>query len=110
MNSQHDPSACRRILREFREHGISMQLLEQAQDLNEGVYQAEALCGLCSSNEMMEDDRYDWIEIILSAMIEEERAWRLAESIGIIAKSVEKWPNGRSKKNMMDGLIIQLIL
>ncbi|MEE2812556.1 MAG: DUF531 family protein [Candidatus Thermoplasmatota archaeon] len=105
MSDQHEPSTCRRILREFREEGLSIHLFNQAQKLREGVYRAEALSGLCGSSEMIEEDRFDWIDIILSAMLEEERAWRLSESIGIIAKSVDNWPNGRSKKTMMDGLI-----
>jgi hypothetical protein len=38
-------------------------------------------------------------------MLEEERAWRLAENIGIIAKSVANWPGGRARKAIMDDLV-----
>lgn len=105
MSEQHDPSACRRILRDARENGLSRELFDRAQDLQDGVYRAEALCGLCSSDEMDEDDRAEWVPIIVESMLEEERAWRLAENVGIIAKSTGNWPGGRSRKRMMDYLI-----
>ena len=63
MSDQHEPSTCRRILREFREEGLSIHLFNQAQKLREGVYRAEALSGLCGSSEMIEEDRFDWIDI-----------------------------------------------
>jgi len=105
MNERHDPSACRRILREARDQGLSRKLFDLAQDLQDGVYRAEALCGLCASDEMDEDDRVEWVEIIVESMLEEERAWRLAESIGIIAKSSGNWPGGRARKALMEHLI-----
>ena len=105
MSEQHDPSTCRRILREAREEGLSRKLFDMAQDLQDGVYRAEALCGLCGSEEMDEDDRAEWVPIIVESMLEEERAWRLAENVGIIAKSTGNWPGGRSRKRMMDYLI-----
>ncbi|MEE2746866.1 MAG: DUF531 family protein [Candidatus Thermoplasmatota archaeon] len=105
MNERHDPSSCRRILREAREDGLSRKLFDEAQDLQDGIYRAEALCGLCASSEMDEDDRFEWVPIIVNSMIEEERAWRLAESIGIIAKSLGNWPGGRSRKGLMDDLV-----
>ena len=105
MSERHDPSACRRILRDARENGLSRKLFDLAQDLQDGVYRAEALCGLCSFDEMDEDDRSEWVPIIVESMLEEERAWRLAENIGIIAKSTGNWPGGRSRKKMMDYLI-----
>ena len=105
MNERHDPSACRRILREAREEGLSRKLFDLAQDLHDGIYRAEALCGLCAYSEMDEDDRFEWVPIIVNSMIEEERAWRLAESIGIIAKSVGNWPGGRARKALMNDLI-----
>jgi hypothetical protein len=105
MNERHDPSACRRILREAREQGLSRELFDLAQDLQDGVYRAEALCGLCASEEMDEDDRVEWVPIIVESMLEEERAWRLAESIGIIAKSVGNWPGARSRKALIEHLI-----
>ena len=105
MNERHDPSACRRILREARENGLSRKLFDLAQDLEDGVYRAEALCGLCASDEMDEDDRAEWVPIIVESMLEEERAWRLAESIGIISKSAGNWPGARARKAMMSNLI-----
>ena len=105
MRERHDPSACRRILREAREEGLSRKLFDLAQDLQDGIYRAEALCGLCASDEMEEDDRVEWVPIIVDSMIEEERAWRLAESIGIIAKSAGNWPGGRGRKALMEDLI-----
>jgi len=105
MNERHDPSACRRILREARETGLSRKLFDLAQDLQDGIYRAEALCGLCSHEDMNEDDRAEWVPIIVESMLEEERAWRLAESIGIIAKSVGNWPGGRARKALMQDLV-----
>ena len=105
MSERHDPSACRRILREAREQGLSRKLFDLAQDLQDGVYRAEALCGLCASDEMDEDDRVEWVPIIVESMLEEERSWRLAESIGIIAKSVGKWPGARARKALIEHLI-----
>ena len=106
MNEGHNPSACRRILREAREKGLSSKLFDLAQDLTDGVYRAEALCGLCSSDEMKEEERFDWVPIIVESMLEEERAWRLAESIGIIAKSTNNWPKTRSRKVLIEHLIV----
>ncbi len=106
MNERHNPSACRRILREVREQGLSSKLFDLAQDLQDGVYRAEALCGLCASDEMDEDDRVEWVPIIIESMLEEERAWRLAESIGIIAKSAGNWPGARSRKALIEHLIV----
>jgi hypothetical protein len=105
MNERHEPSACRRILREVRAQGLSRELFDLAQDLRDGVYRAEALCGLCASEEMDEDDRVEWVPIIVESMLEEERAWRLAESIGIIAKSSGNWPGARSRKALIGHLI-----
>lgn len=105
MNERHDPSTCRRILREAREQGLSRELFDLAQDLQDGVYRAEALCGLCASDEMDEDDRVEWVPIIVESMLEEERAWRLAESIGIIAKSASNWPGARARKALIEHLI-----
>ncbi len=105
MSDRHDPSACRRILREAREEGLSRKLFDLAQDLQDGVYRAEALCGLCASDEMEEDDRVEWVPIIIESMLEEERAWRMAESIGIIAKSSGNWPGARARKALMEHLI-----
>ena len=105
MSERHDPSACRRILREARDNGLSRKLFDLAQDLQDGVYRAEALCGLCASDEMDEDDRVEWVPIIVESMLEEERAWRLAESIGIISKSAGNWPGARARKAMMGDLI-----
>jgi len=105
MNERHNPSACRRILREAREHGLSSKLFDLAQDLRDGVYRAEALCGLCASDEMIEEDRLEWVPIIVESMLEEERAWRLAESIGIIAKSAGNWPGARARKALIEHLI-----
>ncbi|HJM41402.1 MAG TPA: DUF531 family protein [Candidatus Thalassarchaeaceae archaeon] len=105
MNERHDPSACRRILRDARENGLSRKLFDLAQDLQDGVYRAEALCGLCSSEDMDEDDRAEWVSIIVESMLEEERAWRLAENIGIIAKSAGNWPGGRARKSLMNNLV-----
>ena len=105
MSEQHDPSACRRILREARDEGLSRKLFDLAQDLQDGVYRAEALCGLCASDEMEEEDRAEWVPIIVESMLEEERAWRLAENIGIIAKSVGNWPGARSRKALIEHLI-----
>ena len=105
MNERHDPSTCRRILREAREQGLSRELFDLAQDLQDGVYRAEALCGLCASDEMNEDDRVEWVPIIVESMLEEERAWRLAESIGIIAKSASNWPGARARKALIEHLI-----
>ena len=105
MNDRHDPSTCRRILREAREQGLSRELFDLAQDLQDGVYRAEALCGLCASDEMDEDDRVEWVPIIVESMLEEERAWRLAESIGIIAKSASNWPGARARKALIEHLI-----
>ena len=105
MSERHDPSACRRILREAREQGLSRKLFDLAQDLQDGVYRAEAVCGLCASDEMDEDDRAEWVPIIVESMLEEERAWRLAESIGIIAKSSGNWPGGRARKALVEHLI-----
>ena len=106
MNERHDPSTCRRILREAREQGLSRELFDLAQDLQDGVYRAEALCGLCASDEMDEDDRVEWVPIIVESMLEEERSWRLAESIGIIAKSAGNWPGARSRKALIEHLIV----
>lgn len=106
MNEGHNPSTCRRILREAREQGLSSQLFDLAEDLTDGVYRAEALCGLCSSNEMTEDERLDWVPIIVESMLEEERAWRLAESIGIISKSINNWPDTHSRKKLVEHLIL----
>ena len=105
MNDRHDPSTCRRILREAREQGLSRELFDLAQDLQDGVYRAEALCGVCASDEMNEDDRVEWVPIIVESMLEEERAWRLAESIGIIAKSASNWPGARARKALIEHLI-----
>ena len=105
MNERHDPSACRKILREARENGLHRKLFDEAQDLQDGIYRAEALCGLCASTDMNEDDRSEWVPIIVDAMLEEERAWRLAESSSIIAKSMTNWPGGRARKALMDDLI-----
>ena len=105
MTERHDPSACRRILRSARENGLSRELLDSAQKLQDGVYRAEALCGLCISDEMDDDDRAEWVQIIVDSMFEEERAWRLAESIGIIAKSASKWPKGKARKALIEDLI-----
>lgn len=105
MSERHDPSACRRILREGRESGLSRELFDLAQDLQDGIYRAEALCGLCASGDMREDDRAEWVPIIVESMLEEERAWRLAESIAIIAKSVGNWPGGRARKALMNDLV-----
>ncbi len=105
MNERHDPSACRRILRSAKENGLSRQLLDAAQELQDGVYRAEALCGLCRSSEMEDADRVDWVPFIIDSMLEEERSWRLAESIGIIAKSTSKWPRGNARTSMIEGLI-----
>ena len=105
MDERHDPSACRRILRDARENGLHRKLFDAAQELQDGVYRAEALCGLCGSTDMDEDDRSEWAPIIVDAMLEEERPWRLAESIGIIAKSMSKWPGGRARKALMSDLI-----
>jgi hypothetical protein len=105
MGERHDPSACRRILREARDQGLSRQLFDLAQDLQDGVYRAEALCGLCASDEMEEDDRVEWVPVIVESMLEEDRAWRLAESIGIIAKSTSNWPGARSRKALIEHLI-----
>ena len=105
MGERHDPSACRRILREAREQGLSRKLFDLAQDLQDGVYRAEALCGLCCSDEMGEEDRDEWVSIIIESMMEEERAWRLAESVGIIAKSSDGWPGGRARRTLLDNLI-----
>ena len=105
MNERHDPSTCRRILREAREQGLSRELFDLAQDIQDGVYRAEALCGLCASDEMDEDDRVEWVPIIVESMLEEERAWRLAESIGIIAKSASNWPGARARKALIEHLI-----
>ena len=52
MDERHDPSACRRILREARESGLSRKLFDLAQDLQDGIYRAEALCGLCGHDEI----------------------------------------------------------
>lgn len=105
MDERHDPSSCRRILRSARENGLSRDLIDSAQELRDAVYRAEALCGLCGSSEMGEDDRAEWVPVIIDAMLEEERSWRRAESIGIIAKSASKWPGGRARKSMIGGLI-----
>jgi len=105
MNERHNPSACRRILREVREQGLSAKLFDLAQDLQDGVYRAEALCGLCASDEMVEEDRVEWVPIIVESMLEEERAWRLAESIGIIAKSAGNWPASGSRNALIEHLI-----
>ena len=105
MDDRHDPSACRRILRSAKENGLSRELLDAAQDLQDGVYRAEAISGLCRSKEMDDADRSDWVQVIVDSMIEEERNWRLAESIGIIAKSVSKWPKGAAQKSMIKNLI-----
>ena len=105
MDERHDPSACRRILREARESGLSRKLFDLAQDLQDGIYRAEALCGLCGHDEMDEEDRVEWVPIIVESMLEEERAWRLAESIGIIAKSAGNWPGGRARKALMQDII-----
>ena len=105
MDERHDPSACRRILREARENGLHRKLFDAAQELQDGIYRAEALCGLCGSTDMDEEDRSEWVPIIVDAMLEEERPWRLAESIGIIAKSMSKWPGGRARKGLMGDLI-----
>ncbi len=105
MNEQHDPSSCRRILRSAKENGLSRELLDAAQELRDGVYRAEALCGLCRSTEMNDEDRVDWIPIIVDSMLEEERSWRIAESIGIISKSASKWPKGNGRKSMIENLI-----
>ena len=105
MDERHDPSACRRILREARENGLSRKLFDMAQDLQDGIYRAEALCGLCGHEEMDEEDRFEWAPIIVESMLDEERAWRLAESIGIIAKSAGNWPGGRARKALMQDII-----
>jgi len=105
MNERHDPSACRRIVRDAKKNGLSRELFDLAQDLQDGIYRAEALCGLCASEDMAEEDRVEWVPIIVESMLEEERAWRLAESIGIIAKSTANWPGGRARKTMIENLI-----
>ena len=105
MNERHDPSACRRILRSAKENGLSRDLLDAAQELRDGVYRAEALCGLCRLSEMEDEDRREWVPIIVDSMLEEERSWRLAESIGIVAKSASKWPKGAARKTMIENLI-----
>jgi hypothetical protein len=60
MNERHDPSACRRILRDARKNGLSRELFDLAQDLQDGVYRAESLCGLCGSEDMDDDGRAEW--------------------------------------------------
>ena len=105
MNERHDPSACRRILRSAKENGLSRDLLDAAQELRDGVYRAEAICGLCRLSEMEDEDRREWVPIIVDSMLEEERPWRLAESIGIVAKSASKWPKGAARKTMIENLI-----
>ena len=54
---------------------------------------------------MNDEDRNDWIPIIVDSMLEEERSWRLAESIGIVAKSASKWPKGSARSTIIDHLI-----
>ena len=105
MNERHDPSACRRILRDARKNGLSRELFDLAQDLQDGVYRAESLCGLCGSEDMDDDGRAEWVTMIVESMLEEERAWRLAESIGIIAKSAGNWPAGGARKELMGNLV-----
>ena len=105
MTERHDPSACRRILRSAKENGLSRELLDAAQELRDGIYRAEALCGLCGSSEMIDEDRNDWIPIIVDSMLEEERSWRLAESIGIVAKSTSRWPKGSARSTIIEHLI-----
>ena len=105
MSERHDPSACRRILREMKEKGLHQSQLDQALDLRNGNYRAEALAGLCTSTEMVEGVRREWVPVIIDSMLEEERAWRVSECIESVAKSVSNWPNNRSKKAMVDGLI-----
>ena len=53
---------------DFRE-----ELLDAAQELRDGIYRAEALCGLCGSSEMIDEDENDWIPIIVDSMLEEEQ-------------------------------------
>jgi len=89
----------------MKESGLSRSLLEQAIDLQNGNYRAEALTGLCTSRDMQEDERSEWVPIIIDSMLEEERGWRVAECIGTIVKSVSNWPKGRSSKSLMEGLI-----
>tara|TARA_B110000116_G_scaffold257527_1_gene257784 strand:+ start:3232 stop:4740 length:1509 start_codon:yes stop_codon:yes gene_type:complete len=105
MSDRHDPSTCRSILSDARKNGLSRGLFDSAQDLQDGVYRAEALCGLCGSEYMDEDGRAEWITIIVESMLEEERAWRLAESIGIIAKSAGNWPDGRARNMLMGDIV-----
>jgi hypothetical protein len=105
MENRHDPSACRRILREAKETGLSRDLLDRAEALDVGTYRAEALCGLCATPEMEEDDRAEWVAEITAAMLEEERGWRLAECIGILVKSVAHWPKGRGRRDMVSNLV-----
>ncbi len=105
MSERHDPSACRRILREMKEKGLHQSQLDQALDLRNGNYRAEALAGLCNSKDMAEGARREWVPVIIDSMLEEERAWRVSECIGTVAKSVSSWPNNRSKNTMIEGLI-----
>ena len=97
-----DPDNASRLLVTTRIRG----LLKHASEVDVGVLSAEeALMLLVASAEMIDEDRNDWIPIIVDSMLEEERSWRLAESIGIVAKSTSRWPKGSARSTIIEHLI-----
>jgi len=105
MEKRHDPSTCRRILRDSKRGGNLRDLFDAARQLEAGPYRAEALCGLAARSEVTDDQRQELGEEIIDAMLEEERGWRLAECIGVISKSVSNWPEGDAQQELEEDLI-----
>ena len=105
MNKRHDPSSCRQILRDFRRTGLTHELLDRAIDLNAGVYRAEALCGLCASDDMSDDERAEWVPIIVEAIQDEERDWRIGECIVAISRLLGRWPDGNAGRKLAYNII-----
>jgi len=73
--------------------------------IGSGPYRAEALCGIAGREDIDQETRFELVEDIALGLLEEDRGWRLAECIGIIAKSSAKWPNGQPKLSLLDSLI-----
>ena len=105
VNNRHDPSTCRQILRDFRRTGLTRELLDRAVALNTGVYRAEALCGLCASDEMSDEERSEWVPLIIEAIQDEERDWRIGECIVSICRLLSKWPDENANRKLIHNLI-----
>ena len=105
MNERHDPSDCRSILRDAKRGNPLAHLESRVNRLGQSVYVAQALAGIGKRKDVDLDRRYEWIDRIAEALEEEEREWRRAETIAIIAKDASKWPSEDARSHFEDMLV-----